>query len=677
MMDGDRDNMMVDLYDESRDTFFTISIAELLQHAALDETDKLKFADMGNQAVVVENQSTLQAQFRLAAGDAVTCLVSTSANNPAIAAALPNPPTLPAWIAWAGNAPGQRAGPNQPVLLLITSNANNLSDFTDNNRKREQRSFYTGSGWFNRPSGGAGGPVLYMPFITTMSRNRIGSNAAGDAAPVNYNPRRIVANANQPPTLADRHLIFKKLMMGVPNNGAQLDKVIEMGMRPNLHIGRMVFADKKPTDMRFVHVAGHIMAQTVVTRGLATRLMQQVYQDPARYPAGQGIGAKIRNMFGITANSMTAIGGAAPASYYGIETSVLAYMAAAVLHPENEVRETCKNALETERGFNMEAIGDELLTWVKYFLSALPTHGQGASSPTFDAFDQVSPSKSIPGRLKTQSHTNSGIHTQGTNLARILIEANPKQDPERNENSQNINQAKQLRLPVMYLGQLQDAGVINDLAPNVADDNALVGIAAPPEWMTANNTVDSEREVKSEDFKNRLCTVFPGFAAINNAPRQGNGTAGRSRQGDINWRENKIRKQDVIAINQTANTHDALRAFVQIMCKRFFTCSQELFVETSQPKDEKLANTQQAPDAAQYGGLTRLALTSNDYARLFEGRTDELTTSKKWEIVIVRPNIEHNMLAAVLGRGGSEDLGSTFWGQTELSCYDDSMHGIW
>ena len=46
------------------------------------------------------------------------------------------------------------------------------------------------------------------------------------------------------------------------------------------------------------------------------------------------------------------------------------------------------------------------------------------------------------------------------------------------------------------------------------------------------------------------------------------------------------------------------------------------------------------------------------------------------EIVIVRPNIEHYMMGIILGQGG-EGLGSTFWGQTELSCYDDSMHGIW
>ena len=46
------------------------------------------------------------------------------------------------------------------------------------------------------------------------------------------------------------------------------------------------------------------------------------------------------------------------------------------------------------------------------------------------------------------------------------------------------------------------------------------------------------------------------------------------------------------------------------------------------------------------------------------------------EIVVVRPNIEHNMLGIIMGLGG-EQLGNTLWGQTELSVYDDSMHGIW
>jgi len=47
------------------------------------------------------------------------------------------------------------------------------------------------------------------------------------------------------------------------------------------------------------------------------------------------------------------------------------------------------------------------------------------------------------------------------------------------------------------------------------------------------------------------------------------------------------------------------------------------------------------------------------------------------DIVLLRPNIEHEMLGIIMGRGGTQELGATFWGQTELSCYDDSQHGIW
>ena len=47
------------------------------------------------------------------------------------------------------------------------------------------------------------------------------------------------------------------------------------------------------------------------------------------------------------------------------------------------------------------------------------------------------------------------------------------------------------------------------------------------------------------------------------------------------------------------------------------------------------------------------------------------------DLFLLRPNIEHYMLAVIFGRGGGpEELGATFWGQTELSCYDDSQHGI-
>ena len=45
--------------------------------------------------------------------------------------------------------------------------------------------------------------------------------------------------------------------------------------------------------------------------------------------------------------------------------------------------------------------------------------------------------------------------------------------------------------------------------------------------------------------------------------------------------------------------------------------------------------------------------------------------------LLVRPNIEHEMLTVIAGRGGTQELGATFWGQTELACYDDAQHGIW
>jgi hypothetical protein len=55
-------------------------------------------------------------------------------------------------------------------------------------------------------------------------------------------------------------------------------------------------------------------------------------------------------------------------------------------------------------------------------------------------------------------------------------------------------------------------------------------------------------------------------------------------------------------------------------------------------------------------------------------RMSDLT--KDIEIVIIRPNIEHYMLGIIMGLAG-ENLGNTLWGQTELSVYDDSMHGVW
>jgi len=66
----------------------------------------------------------------------------------------------------------------------------------------------------------------------------------------------------------------------------------------------------------------------------------------------------------------------------------------------------------------------------------------------------------------------------------------------------------------------------------------------------------------------------------------------------------------------------------------------------------------------------------NDIQNVGDNFADRLIQPEDFEFLIVRPNIEHNMLGIILGSGG-EDLGNTLWGQTELAVYDDSMHGVW
>ena len=70
---------------------------------------------------------------------------------------------------------------------------------------------------------------------------------------------------------------------------------------------------------------------------------------------------------------------------------------------------------------------------------------------------------------------------------------------------------------------------------------------------------------------------------------------------------------------------------------------------------------------------TRIEIITDEIKELEE----ELEFVPKVDLFIVRPNIEHEMMSIIMGRGGTQELGCTFWGQTELSCYDDSQHGIW
>jgi hypothetical protein len=78
-------------------------------------------------------------------------------------------------------------------------------------------------------------------------------------------------------------------------------------------------------------------------------------------------------------------------------------------------------------------------------------------------------------------------------------------------------------------------------------------------------------------------------------------------------------------------------------------------------------------DSHGYGFDTLMNLSDLDFSG--SSCTIRAVTS---DLFLLRPCIEHYMLGVIFGRGGGpEELGATFWGQTELSCYDDSQHGIW
>ncbi|KAJ1482400.1 hypothetical protein T484DRAFT_1747615 [Baffinella frigidus] len=103
------------------------------------------------------------------------------------------------------------------------------------------------------------------------------------------------------------------------------------------------------------------------------------------------------------------------------------------------------------------------------------------------------------------------------------------------------------------------------------------------------------------------------------------------------------------------------------------------------------------PMATKFAGIiatnvvphVRGAFTDAVYVRnmaVYQGYSDQMLTGdpdrdpskdKQYTLYVVRPSIEHYMLGIIVGRGGTGELGATLWGQTELSCYDDAMHGKW
>jgi hypothetical protein len=64
-----------------------------------------------------------------------------------------------------------------------------------------------------------------------------------------------------------------------------------------------------------------------------------------------------------------------------------------------------------------------------------------------------------------------------------------------------------------------------------------------------------------------------------------------------------------------------------------------------------------------------------EFEKNADGNPTETMAKQNW--LLLRPNIEHYMLGVIIGRGGLEHLGACFWGQTEMSVFDDGQHGVW
>ena len=330
---------MLDLYDESRDTFFTVSWAELLQHAALDDADRVRFGGIGVAGPNVREMSPFTACncAYLPAGNHVSIV----RNHTYIAANVVDPITYDATNALFGVAQGTvDAG----MMLITTNNRQAVQPALYNT---ELQSFYTGSGFFNYTGtpGGGGRDRDRFIYARTLADWSL--------------PMPAVAGGVY--TDLERKSIFKMLAYGA-NDGAPVGGVLssrtDCGLRPNLHIGRMVYADVAPDTMRFKHVAAHIIAQTVVTRSLAEALMQPVMAVPS-----DEMNLHILYLYGVHPTMFNGMGvNVAPP--FLMANTALAYMTAAVLHPDTTVRRDCAQALKTNLGWDIQEIGNDLLVWL-------------------------------------------------------------------------------------------------------------------------------------------------------------------------------------------------------------------------------------------------------------------------------------------------------------------------
>lgn len=217
MGENNGDSVMIDLYDESRDTTFSISWNDLLNHAALDDADKIRFANLGNTTTVGSVSAfagalghTMLYQQRIP-GDYIAVVRNIDLNQA---------------VGQLGGAFGFNqamvATPNQPGAdlgtgLVLISNKKKFENNLIATSRLEYQSFYAGSGWFNGVTQGGNRNSQYT-FRHTFTKWQLPAIAAGNED--------------------DRKAQFKMLAYGRKIPGFVLSPRVKSGFRPNLHIGR-------------------------------------------------------------------------------------------------------------------------------------------------------------------------------------------------------------------------------------------------------------------------------------------------------------------------------------------------------------------------------------------------------------------------------------------------------
>lgn len=516
---ADGQNTMIELYDEAKDTFFSTSWKDLLQHAALDEADRIKFLGMQNELPAVDvhplgamylqfpDQQQPQGKTFNGSDQNVVQIVRTNSGRPFN----PNVNLIIGPNAQNGynfiqsevqvgilNDQTQRDNPVGGLIIKTTgtrSSQNVITLPTDGRSKAELLSFYKGSGLYNL--------TTYQPrdswksFVQYFDGQGISGMADAyhpSVQPGLYGNRRYTDQ----PADDGRTRMFQELLFGRPRANNVPTRFIEVGMRPNLHIGRMVFAHQKPQCMRFVHVAGNIMAQTVVFRSTAVRLMQQAEKlDAAAANPGSIDGLhefheKLKYLFCDDTQSRSAQSGfinqSRNAGYYNWGGSVLSYLCNAVLNPDEAVRNKCKVVLKDKHQLDLEVLGQHLAKWIKLLVNAVNSgmsfnnQGNNNNVDMFDAFEQ--------GRCLDET-----------------IKMFMEEDPESTE-------SKRLDIPVMYLGEwvTEEERTLAFQGRQVNNNIVLMG-ATTGKWYSSNATPDvlasMRREVKRDDFTQTSANIFP------------------------------------------------------------------------------------------------------------------------------------------------------------------------